>query len=112
MRGNLSSMATTDLPRVSAPPSPRAVALRGVLALAVAALIELGIVALANAGDWPAGAFYLASALALCVVIAVAVPIIEPPREAEEGRFEEVREEDYSRIPPSPEVRRAQRRAR
>jgi hypothetical protein len=60
--------------------SPRATARRALIALIAAAAVELGIVAVANAADWPPGAFYTVSALALVIVGAIAVPIIEPPR--------------------------------
>lgn len=61
--------------------SPRAVARRGVLALMAAAAMEFGIVAIAKAAEWPSSAFYTVSALALVVFVAIAAPIIEPPRE-------------------------------
>lgn len=60
--------------------SPRSAARRGLIALTAAAATELAIVAVARAADWPAGAFYTISALALAILVAVAVPMIEPPR--------------------------------
>jgi heme exporter protein D len=60
--------------------SPRSVAKRGMIALVEAAIIEGLIVAIAREADWPAGAFYVVSALALTIFVAIAVPIIEPPR--------------------------------
>ena len=52
-----------------------------VLALMAAAAMEFGIVAIAKATEWPSSAFYTVSALALVVFVAIAAPIIEPPRE-------------------------------
>jgi hypothetical protein len=84
MTGNLSRMSGA-LGRLDT--SPRSVALRGLLALVVAGVVELGIVALANAAGWPAGAFYTVSALALAILIAALVPIIEPPRTQVSRKF-------------------------
>ena len=60
--------------------SPRATARRTLIAVAIAAAVELGIVAIANGADWPAGAFYTVSALALALLLGIALPVIEPPR--------------------------------
>ena len=79
MTGNLRSVSGALL-RLD--PSPRAAARRGVAALVIAALVELAIVAVARAADWPPGAFYTVSALALAILVAVLVPIIEPPTRA------------------------------
>ena len=75
MTSNLSRMV-----HAREPGSPRFTALTGLWTLSLAAGVELLIVTIANAADWPAGAFYTVSALALAVIIALLVPIIEPPR--------------------------------
>jgi hypothetical protein len=60
--------------------SPQAVAKRGLMALGFAGVVALGIAVIADAADWPAGAFYTVAALALALMAVFLVPIIEPPR--------------------------------
>jgi hypothetical protein len=71
-------------PRTIGPPSARAESVRALALGAVGFFGTVGLAELAEAWGWPESAFYVAAALWLLLLLAVALPLVHPPVAASE----------------------------